>query len=949
MSLEHLQRASSYLVHRRPSAKETEVQSRGWPAIARGADHALLLAPDRLRARRSPPSSPGSISLVRLPVDAPPGVRLLYVSPLKALVYDIERNLRAPLVGIANAASRHGGHALRPGAGRRAHRATPRSASARRRPGIPADMLVTTPESLYLMLGSQARETLRSVETTVIVDEIHVMAGSKRGVHLAVSLERLSRLTEQSTPSAWASRPPSGRSPRSRASSRARARPVEIIDASAASRRRPAHRGARGRHGAPDGRARRAGQRAPAVRCRWPRSPRSEGEDDDVPGPMDRPEPRRLSSGLWPVVYPRLLALIREHRSTIVFTNSRLLCERLAQRLNELAGEELVFAHHGSLSHARRHEVEEALKAGRVPGIVATSSLELGIDMGAVDLVVLVESPGQRGERAPARGPRGPQVGSARSGASSRSTGATSSRARWSPSRCSRATWSPPGCRRTASTCSPSRSWPWSRSEESLDGRRPAGHVKRSLPLRGPRRQSRCSRACSTCSRALPVRRLRRALGRAITWDRATDHAQGRVGARECWRSSTAAPSPTAGSTACSSRAGRAPASASSTRRWSTSRGKGDLIILGASTWRIEEITRDQVIKVSPAPGEPGRLPFWHGERPGRPAELGQAGGRLPAARWRCSGADARAWLEAHTAARRPRASATCICLRARAAGGHRRGADRPHARGRGVLPRRARRLAGVHPLALRVRGCTRRGGSRWRRASAARGPTTCRPSGPTTASACGSPTSTSCRPRPSCGPIRTRSRTWWWSSWAARRSSPPGSARTRPGPCCCPSGRPGVASPLWAAAPEGPEPAPASGEPLPGLSDRARDLPRVPAGRARRALALVEVLRKVRSREIRVHEVETREPVAVRTVPGVRLRGRLHVRGRRADRRAQGGGALARSRAPAGAARPVRSSRATRSGGGRGGRGRAAVPGARAPGAARRCAARHAPAPRAT
>src|SRR5690606_264869 len=244
----------------------------------------------------------------------------------------------------------------------------------------PGEILVTTPESLFLILGSAAREALRNVEF-IIVDEIHAMAATKRGAHLALSLERLSALTE---------------------------RDPQRIGLSATAR--PAEEVARFLGGDRDVVVVDA-HRPPAIDLQVVvpvddmTRPVVETEDGgfavvpDRQGPSgslmlaDEQETNR-QFGIWPAVYPRILELIRAHRTTLVFVNSRGLCERLAQRLNEQAGEELVRAHHGSLAHEQRREIEEGLKSGTLRGIVATSSLELGIDMGSIDLVILVESPG---------------------------------------------------------------------------------------------------------------------------------------------------------------------------------------------------------------------------------------------------------------------------------------------------------------------------------------------------------------------------------------------------------------------------------------------------------------------------------------------------------------------------------------------------------------------------
>ncbi|MFL5708819.1 MAG: DEAD/DEAH box helicase, partial [Chloroflexota bacterium] len=355
----------------------TDAQARGWEAISSG-HHTLIHAPtgsgktlaaflwtlDRLATHPSPP-----------PVRGTPGaVRVLYISPLKALTYDIERNLRAPLTGIALAAERLG-------------EAPPRITVASRTGDTPADdrrqiarhppdILITTPESLYLMLTSAAREVLAKVEY-VIVDEVHAIAGSKRGAHLALSLERLEALRDGDAPDA---------------------RPMQRIGLSAT--QRPLDTIARFLGGVGAGREVTivdAGARKPLdLQVVVPVDDMSAlGEILPLEEQPGGPATGRgdMRSSIWPSIHPRILELIRSHRSTIVFTNSRRLSERLAQRLNELAGEELVRAHHGSVAREQRVFIEEELKAGRLPALVATSSLELGIDMGAVDLVIQVESP----------------------------------------------------------------------------------------------------------------------------------------------------------------------------------------------------------------------------------------------------------------------------------------------------------------------------------------------------------------------------------------------------------------------------------------------------------------------------------------------------------------------------------------------------------------------------
>ncbi|MFT7518984.1 MAG: ATP-dependent Lhr-like helicase, partial [Kiritimatiellia bacterium] len=347
----------------------TLVQKLGWPAVASGG-HTLLLAPTG-SGKTLAAFLVGIDRTLRLPSDAEPGVRVLYVSPLKALVYDFERNLRAPLRGILE---RAGGKARQVSVDVRTGD-TPQNAR-RRQLRRPADILVTTPESLYLMLTSAARETLRTVHT-VIIDEIHALVPTKRGVHLSMSLERLQALCE---------RPPQ------RVGLSATVRPVQ---------------GVANFLGGVD----REVQIVDAAN-----EPRMDllievpVEDMTQPVVLGADGPRKAVS-LWPAIYPRLLELIGQHRTTLIFTNSRLLCERLCQKLNELAEDEVAMAHHGSVSHARRAVVEEALKGGQIPCIVATSSLELGIDMGAIDLVIMVESPGSSARGLQRIGRAGHQVG----------------------------------------------------------------------------------------------------------------------------------------------------------------------------------------------------------------------------------------------------------------------------------------------------------------------------------------------------------------------------------------------------------------------------------------------------------------------------------------------------------------------------------------------------------
>ncbi|HEY3212866.1 MAG TPA: DEAD/DEAH box helicase, partial [Actinomycetota bacterium] len=351
----------------------TAAQAQGWPAIA-GGEHSLILAP----TGSGKTLAAFLWALDRLMTDPPPPTnqrcRVLYVSPLRALAVDIEKNLQTPLVGIGLAAERLGEHVHEP---RVAMRTGDTTANDRRRIQTrPPDVLITTPESLYLMLTSQARELLRSVRW-VILDEIHAMAGSKRGAHLALSLERLEEIADE---------------PPQRIGLSATQRPLEeiarFLGGQTVSGPRPVT--------IVD-----AGLRKPMeVEVVVPVEDMADLSDvAETPQRMPRmegpatPGTAPPQGSIWPAIHPQVLELIRAHRSTIVFVNARRLAERLAARLNELAGEELARAHHGSIAREQRLQIEDQLKRGTLKAIVATSSLELGIDMGAVDLVIQVESP----------------------------------------------------------------------------------------------------------------------------------------------------------------------------------------------------------------------------------------------------------------------------------------------------------------------------------------------------------------------------------------------------------------------------------------------------------------------------------------------------------------------------------------------------------------------------
>jgi len=561
----------------------TPAQAAGWPAIATGGS-VLIQAPtgsgktlaaflygiDRLDAR------PGE------------GLRLLYVSPLKALNYDVERNLRGPLAGLQSNLR----VAVRTGDTPQKERA----AIVR----TPPDILITTPESLFLMLTSQAREVLRSIET-VIVDEVHAVAGTKRGAHLALSLERLDALLE---------------SPAQRIGLSATQRPLEEI----------------GRFVSGD----RAIQLVDAgTRKELDLEVVVPLEDMREPGgrPYENPLEADGSAlgtsteggigSIWPSIYPELLQLVRAHRSSIVFVNSRRLAERLALRLNELAEEEIARAHHGSLAREQRVEIEELLKAGRIPCLVATSSLELGIDMGAVDLVIQVESPKSVARGLQRIGRAGHELGSISKGRIF------------------------PKFRADLLECAVvARAMRDGAIEETSIPRNPLDVLCQQIVAISADAEIAIDELHNLVRGAYPFSDLSREqlenvldmlagrypsdefaeLRPRIVWDRTAGVIRGRTGARRL-AVTNAGTIPDRGLFGVhlvgdSSGTGGGRVGELDEEMVYEAR-QGQTFLLGASTWRIEEITRDRVL-VSPAPGVPGAVPFWKGEGVGRPYELGE-------------------------------------------------------------------------------------------------------------------------------------------------------------------------------------------------------------------------------------------------------------------------------------------------------------------------------------
>ena len=587
-------------------AAPTAAQEQGWEAISRG-DHTLILAPtgsgktlaaflwalDRL-------ATAGPV------VEERNRCRVLYISPLKALTYDVERNLRAPLVGMEATGVRVG---TRTG-----------DTTEKERRDIarhPPDILVTTPESLYLMLTSQVREILASVEH-VIIDEIHAVAATKRGAHLALSLERLDRLCET---------PPQriGLSATQRPLDElarflgGRDKSVTIVDAGVRKQldievivpvEDMADLGRRSAPGDPD-----------AV----------------LSGPAaGDPEVR---SSIWPSIHPVLLELIRTHTSTLIFVNARGTAERLAGRLNELAREqtgddtlELVRAHHGSIAREQRLEIEDGLKAGKLPALVATSSLELGIDMGAIDLVVQVQAPTSVASGLQRIGRAGHQVGEP-------SKGKVFPKARGD----------------LVLAAVTSQRMQAGLIEETRVPRNPLDVLAQQIiAMVAVEEGIAVDEVWRTVTAAYPYHDLTAASFEAVldmlagrypsaefaefrprvVWDRVEGTLESRPGSRMLAITSGGTIPDRglygvfiAGSVGA---VGKGPGGriGELDEEMVYESREGETFVLGATTWRIEEITRDRVL-VTPAPGVPGKLPFWKGDAIGRPFELGQAVGQF--------------------------------------------------------------------------------------------------------------------------------------------------------------------------------------------------------------------------------------------------------------------------------------------------------------------------------
>jgi ATP-dependent helicase Lhr and Lhr-like helicase len=573
----------------RSFAGPTEAQRQAWPAIA-GGEHVLVSAP----TGSGKTLAAFLWGLDRLAADPLPEgekrTRLVYVSPLKALSYDVEKNLRAPLRGIGGDITvgiRTGDTPQKERAGMLRH---------------PPDVLITTPESLYLMLTSQAREILEGVEA-VIVDEIHAVARTKRGAHMALTLERLDHNSEHRV---------------QRIGLSATQNPLDEV----------------GRFLVGGGRECRlvdTGVRKPLdLKIHVPvddmREPDSDTELADIQG--DQGATRR---SIWPAIYPELLALVQEHRSTIIFVNNRRGAERLALRLNELAGDgetpaSIARAHHGSLAREERLVVEDLLKSGELPCLVATSSLELGIDMGAVDLVLQVESPKSVTAGLQRIGRAGHNVGDVSKGrifpkfrADLLECAVVVKRMREGLIETTVIPRNPLDvlAQQIVAIVATGDDWKAGELHDLVRRAYPYSDLSREL----------FDQVLDMLDGRYPSEEFSELRPR-IVWDRVEDTIRARKGARML-AVTNAGTIPDRGLYGVHLPDGRRVGELDEEMVYEAR--PGQTFLLGASTWRIEEITRDRVI-VTPAPGAPGALPFWKGDSVGRPAELGRAIGEF--SRW---------------------------------------------------------------------------------------------------------------------------------------------------------------------------------------------------------------------------------------------------------------------------------------------------------------------------
>ncbi len=592
-------------------AAPTPAQADAWSAIAEG-DNTLVVAPT---------GSGKTLAAFLWAIDSlagtpreerTSGTQVLYVSPLKALAVDVERNLRTPLAGMARVAAQRGLPAPDITVGLRSGDTTP----ARRRQLIstPPDVLITTPESLFLMLTSAARKTLAGVKT-VIVDEVHAIAGAKRGAHLALSLERLDDMLP---------------APAQRIGLSATVRPPEEV--------------ARFLSGA-----------SPTTIVAPPAA-----KTFELTVQVPVPDMANLANNsIWPDVEAHLVDLVETHNSTIVFANSRRLAERLTARLNEIhaerSGEEstaaanpkvaggapahllgsgqtfgaptlLARAHHGSVSKEQRAIVEDDLKSGRLKAVVATSSLELGIDMGAVDLVIQVEAPPSVASGLQRIGRAGHQVGEISHGVlfpkhrtDLISCAVSVQRMLTGQIETMRVLTNPLDILAQHTVAAAAL--------EPLDVDRWFDTVRRSAPFATLPRSA-FEATLDLLSGKYPSTEFAELRPRLV-YDRDNGTVTGRPGAQRLAVTSGGAIPDRGLFTVYLATDSETPSRVGELDEEMVYESRpGDVIALGATSWRITEITHDRVL-VIPAPGEPARLPFWRGDDSGRPAELGRAVGEF--------------------------------------------------------------------------------------------------------------------------------------------------------------------------------------------------------------------------------------------------------------------------------------------------------------------------------
>lgn len=575
----------------REFASPTPAQAGAWRAITTG-DSVLVVAPTGSgKTLAAFFAALDSLSTATGPRE---GTSVLYVSPLKALAVDVERNLRAPLAGLRQESLRMGlpapdiSVAVRTGDTTQEER--------RRQLRHPADILITTPESLYLMLTSAARETLRGVHT-VIIDEVHAVAGNKRGAHLALSLERLDALLVQ--PAQRIGLSATVKPPAEVARFLAGMRPVQIVA-------EPSDKQLDIDVVVPVADMSALGQQA-----------------NDVTGSAAGEAPR---TSIWPYVEQRITEVVDAHRSTLVFVNSRRLAERLTSQINDSAtaahdGEPTVIAraHHGSVSKEQRAAIEDDLKAGRLPAVVATSSLELGIDMGAVDRVVQVESPPTVAAGLQRIGRAGHQVG-----AVSRGTVFPKHRGDLVPAAVVAAAMRTGDIEDLAIPENPldvlAQQVVAAVAMDDWDADELAALVRRAAPYQNLG-EGVWSEVLDMLAGKYPSEAFA-GLKPRLVWDRSANRLTARPGAQRLAVTSGGT-IPDRGLFAVNLIGERGGKIGELDEEMVYESRVGDVFALGASSWRIEDITHDRVL-VSAAPGQPGKVPFWHGDSLGRGVHLGR-------------------------------------------------------------------------------------------------------------------------------------------------------------------------------------------------------------------------------------------------------------------------------------------------------------------------------------